>query len=65
VRAEHLLRAVLGDAVGERERELLGGELLDVGALDIFGLLQLNDAQNLDAYMSVLSFRGGRRGETI
>ena len=29
------------------EGEVLGGELLDVGALDIVGLLELDDAEDL------------------
>jgi hypothetical protein len=33
--------------VGQGERELLGDELLDVGALDILGLLDLDNAENL------------------
>jgi hypothetical protein len=36
-----------GDAVRKRERELLGEELLDVGAADVRGLLDLNDLEDL------------------
>jgi len=45
--AEDLLVADLGDTVGEREGEVLGDELLDVGALDVIGLLDLNNAEDL------------------
>jgi len=41
--------------VGQREREVLGDELLDVGALDIIGLLDLDNAEDL---FSVLATRG-------
>ena len=40
-------RARLGDAVGERELEVLGDELADVGALDVLGLLELDNAEDL------------------
>ena len=33
--------------MGQGEGEVLGGELLDVGALDIIGLLELDDAEDL------------------
>lgn len=33
--------------MGEGEREVLGDELLDVGALDVLGLLELNNAEDL------------------
>jgi hypothetical protein len=33
--------------VGERERQLLGDELLDVRPLDVLGLLELNNAEDL------------------
>jgi hypothetical protein len=46
-RAEQLGVAALGDAVGEREGKVLGDELLDVGALDILGLLDLDNAEDL------------------
>lgn len=39
----------LGDTVGERELEVLGEKLLDVGAADIGGLLELNDLEDLFA----------------
>lgn len=47
LRGEQLLGADLGNTVGERELEVLGDELLDVGALDVGGLLNLNDTENL------------------
>jgi hypothetical protein len=34
--------------VGQREGQVLGQKLLDVGALDIVGLLELDDAEDLD-----------------
>lgn len=33
--------------MGEGEGELLGDKLLDVGALDVLGLLELNDLEDL------------------
>ena len=45
--AEELLRAGARDTVGERELEVLGDELLNVGPLDVLGLLELDDAENL------------------
>lgn len=33
--------------MGQGEGQVLGQELLDVGALDIVGLLKLNDAEDL------------------
>jgi len=47
LRTEDLLGADLGNAVGERERESLGDKLLDVRALDILCLLDLDDTENL------------------
>lgn len=47
LRAEDLLVADLGDTVGERESEFLGDELLDVGALDVLGLLELDNLEDL------------------
>lgn len=44
---EDLLGADAGDTVREREAQALGGELADVGALDVLGLLELNDAEDL------------------
>ena len=49
---EDLLLADLGDTVGQRESEVLGEELLDVRALDIIGLLELNNAENLDSLLA-------------
>lgn len=34
--------------MGQREAQVLGEELLDVGTLDIVGLLKLDDAEDLD-----------------
>jgi len=48
LRAEQLLGAGLGDAVGERELQVLGNQLLDVGALDVGGLLDLNNTEDVD-----------------
>lgn len=47
LRAEHLLGVLLGDSVGEREAQALLSELADVGSLDILGLLELDDAEDL------------------
>jgi hypothetical protein len=47
LRAEQLLGAGLGDAVGERELQALGNQLLDVGALDVGSLLDLNNTEDL------------------
>ena len=35
--------------MGKRELEVFGKELLDVGALDVFGLLELDDLEDLFA----------------
>lgn len=40
--------------MGQRELELLGQELLDVGALDIVGLLELDDTEDLIGVVSFL-----------
>lgn len=53
---EDLLVADLGDTVGQREREILGQKLLDVRALDVVGLLELNDTENLDDLLVLISF---------
>lgn len=45
--AEDLLVADTGDTVGKGESEILGDELLDVGALDVLGLLDLDNAEDL------------------
>jgi hypothetical protein len=42
------LAALRGVAVGQRELEVLGEELLDVGAADVLGLLNLNDLEDVD-----------------
>lgn len=54
--AEDLLVADTGDTVGERERETLGDELLDVRALDVFGLLNLDNAENLSFMLARAAF---------
>lgn len=56
LRAEQLLGAGLGDAVGERELQVLGNQLLDVGALDVGGLLDLNNTEDLGK-LSVIKWR--------
>ena len=38
--------------MGKGELEVLGDQLLEVGALDILGLLQLDDAENLKCNVS-------------
>lgn len=45
-------RSGLGDAMWERELEVLGEELTDVWALDVGGLLNLNDLQDLFSAIS-------------
>jgi hypothetical protein len=45
--AEDLRRVLLGDTVREGERQVLGNELPDVRALDVLGLLELDNAENL------------------
>jgi len=47
VSSEDLLADGLVDAVGERELEVLGEELLDVGTADVRGLLDLDDLEDL------------------
>lgn len=42
-----------GDTVGKREFEALGQQLLDVRALDVVGLLELDDFENLSEIVSV------------
>lgn len=54
--AEHLLGADLVDAVGEGEGEVLGDELLDIGALDIFALLNLHNLEDLWQFVSESNF---------
>jgi hypothetical protein len=44
---EDLLAGLRGHAVGEREAQALGEELLDVRATDAFVVLDLNDTENL------------------
>ena len=57
--SEDLLANGLGDTVGKGELEVLGEELLDVGAADVLGLLNLDDLDDLRALVS----KGGRRHE--
>lgn len=45
---EDLLAGLRGVAVGQRELEVLGEELLDVGTTDVLGLLNLNDLEDVD-----------------
>ena len=45
-------RARLGDTVGEGELELRDEELLDVGAADVVGLLDLDHTQDLSQPVS-------------
>jgi len=47
VSGEDLLAGGLGDTVRKGELEVLGEELLDVGAADILGLLDLDDLDDL------------------
>ena len=47
--AEDLLVADPGRTVGQREGEVLAEELLDVGSLDVIGLLDLDDTEDLGA----------------
>lgn len=44
---EQLGASCLGNTVRKREFEVLGEKLLDVRALDVVGLLKLNDLENL------------------
>lgn len=44
---EDLLATLRWCAVGQRELEVLGGELLDVGSPDVVGLLNLDDLEDL------------------
>jgi len=48
VGSEDLLADGLGNAVGKGELEVLGEELLDVGAADVLGLLNLDDLDDVD-----------------
>lgn len=47
-------RANLRDTVGKRELEVGGQQLLDVGAADVVGLLNLNDLEDLLQQISIL-----------
>lgn len=44
---EDLLASRLGSAVRQRELEVLGEELLDVGAADVLGVVDLDDLEDL------------------
>src|SRR4051794_37958702 len=48
---EDLLASSLGNAVREGEFEILGKELLDVRALDIISLLELEDLEDLGFWL--------------
>lgn len=63
--AEELLGAGARDAVGEGELEVLGEELLDVGPLDVLGLLELDDAENLQAGVSLKMYSETRIPEGV
>jgi hypothetical protein len=52
VGSEDLLADGLGNAVGKGELEVLGEELLDVGAADVLGLLNLDDLDDLQGVVS-------------
>jgi hypothetical protein len=54
--AEDLLAAETGNTVGKGERKTLGDELLDVGALDILALLDLDNTENLYFMLATNSF---------
>jgi hypothetical protein len=47
VSSKDLLARVLVDTVGKREFEVLGEELLDVGAANVIGLLDLDNLEDL------------------
>ncbi len=47
-------RGSFGDTVRERKLELRGEELLDVWALDVVGLLELDNFENLFIRISIL-----------
>ena len=48
--------------MGQRERKVLRGELLDVGALDIVGRLELDDTEDLTAAVSGDASDSGEAG---
>lgn len=50
--SEDLLASGLGDTVGKGELEVLGEELLDVGAADVLGLLDLDDLDDLQCLLA-------------
>jgi hypothetical protein len=52
VGSEDLLASGLGDTVGKGELEVLGEELLDVGAADVLGLLDLDDLDDLQCLLA-------------
>lgn len=47
--------------MGKRELEFRGEELLDVRALDIVGLLDLNDLEDLQTHLSLYMDSGIKR----
>lgn len=47
MRGEYSLAGSLGHTVRKREFEILGEQLFDVGALDIIGLLELDNLEDL------------------
>ena len=49
---EDLGASGFGNAVRKRELEVLGEKLLDIWALDIFGLFELNDLKDLGRIVS-------------
>ena len=51
--AEDLLGRSLGDTVRQGEAQVLGDQLLDVGALDLIGLLQLDNSQDLSKGLAI------------
>lgn len=51
----------LGNTVRKREFEVLRKELLDVWALDIVGLLELNDLEDLHVYVSPRTYRNKKQ----
>ena len=51
--SEDLLGRCLGNTVGEREADALLEQLLEVRALDVGGLLNLNNLEDLDDTVSI------------
>lgn len=61
--AEHLACRALRHTVRQRERETLGHELLGVWALDVRGLLDLDNLEDLFSHRNVSFLPQGRRLE--